>query len=61
MQAHRRVIAAGLFLTSFVVLHFVKLKKCASYLVCTLLLERHTQDIADNDHLLLLLCRPTGA
>ena len=32
MQAHRRMIAAGLFLISFVVLQFVKLNSCASYL-----------------------------
>lgn len=32
MQAHRRLIAAALFLVSFVVLQFVKINSCSSYM-----------------------------
>lgn len=32
MQAHRRLIAVGLFLASFICLVFVKLNSCSSYM-----------------------------
>ena len=32
VQAHRRLIAAALFLVSFVVLQFVKINSCSSYM-----------------------------